>query len=244
MIKQCRVLSLSLAILALSVHPPGLFAAGTRAPGESLNWQTSARLRRTLRSVPGTLKVTGSEIEFESPKGFSRRWPYLEIRTLDLFPNHLVIEGYLKRGRHLPGTDRYRFKLDTALPARVAAAISERIGKPVRNAIPLPQAESFAEIPAHHRSAFGGTKSNGVLRFSPAGIDYISPDHDDSRSWQWIEIQTLSNPDAYRFTVFGTRDTYSFDLKQPLERQLFDRLSDLIFEHNLSDSSLYERTRP
>lgn len=244
MTRRCHIFYLSIAVLALCAHPISLSAAGPAASDEFPNWRTSARLHRTLRSVSGTLSVNASGIEFESPKGVSHRWPYTEVRTIDLFEHRIVIKGYLKRGHHLPGTDRYRFKLKAALPGQVAAAIVQQVGRPVRNAVPTPTPESFAEIPAHHRSAFGGTKSNGVLRFRRAGIDYVSTNHQDSRSWRWDNIQTVSNPETYRLTVFGYRDTYSFDLKAPLSRKLFDRISDLTFAHNLSDSSLYERKNP
>jgi hypothetical protein len=56
-----------------------------------------------------------------------------------------------------------------------------------------------------------------------------------SRSWRWLDLQTLSNPDPYHLFVFGYVDSYAFDLKQTLSRELFNRLSDEIWSHNESE---------
>ena len=47
-------------------------------------------------------------------------------------------------------------------------------------------------------------------------------------------LQTLSDPDAYHLFVFGFRDTYTFDLKAPLSRKVFDWATDEIYQHTES----------
>jgi Rrf2 family protein len=211
-------------------------AETANAPEPSLTWQSPAKLRGTLGKSWGTLFLSDSGVEFQSEKGASLHWPFIEIQTLDLGRRRVVITGYERRGRFRPGTRRFRFDLKTDLPPQVAAEVVSRIGRPVLNGVPEPGAPDFAEIPAHHRTAFGGTISNGVLRFGEEGIEYISKGGKDSRNWRWTEIRTLSNPDSYRLILFGYRDTYTFDLKAPLTRQLFDHLSDQIFLHSTDGS--------
>jgi len=58
----------------------------------------------------------------------------------------------------------------------------------------------------------------------------------DARSWRWADLETLSNPDPYHLLVFGYRDAYAFDLKEPLSQALFNRLTDEIDAHNAAES--------
>ncbi len=77
---------------------------------------------------------------------------------------------------------------------------------------------------------YGG--SNGLLRIRQQGIDYVTAQPGQSRSWRWQDLQTVSNPDPYHLFVFGYRDSYAFDLKDSLTRQVFNHISDEIWTHN------------
>src|SRR5208337_211995 len=200
----------SLSIVTRANGVSGRHARTTASPPQptvseaaSLSWQVIARLRHGPGSISGTLKLDGEGVEFQSPKGFSRRWPFVEIQTLDLWPRRIVLIGYEKCGRFRPGVRRYRFDPGSEMPPSVAAELVRRVGRPVRNGNPQPEASSIATLSAHHRTGLGGTKSNGILRFGEWGIDYVTSVGKDSRSWRWGDIQTLSNPDAYHLTVFG-----------------------------------------
>ncbi len=57
----------------------------------------------------------------------------------------------------------------------------------------------------------------------------------DSRSWRWADIQTMTNQDPYHLILFGYRETYSFDLKEPLPPGLYDRVTDEVYGHNVRD---------
>jgi hypothetical protein len=111
------------------------------------------------------------------------------------------------------------------------------IARPVQNADPDASAPALATIPVRHRTLAGGT--NGVLRFRSGGIDYVTNSKDDSRSWRWADLQTLSDPDPYHLFLFGYRDTYTFDLKAPLSRALFNRATDEIYKHSAEGMPVY-----
>ena len=248
----------SLRILRLTLLPLLSFSSAAAFPfrgtvasqvsrqGESvpsLNWQSPARLRQGLRKSPGTLIIDAEAIQFRSAQGLSLHWPFVEVQTFDLLtPRRLVIKGYENRGRHRPGEKVFRLELDLPVPPAVAAALAERIGKPVRNGVPDPGAPSLATIPARHPTRTGG--SNGVLRFRTEGIDYISAVGRDSRSWRWSDIYTLAHPDAYHLRVGGYRETFGFELKQPMSRELFDRLWDRVFARDLNVLSPTGGSRP
>lgn len=198
----------------------------------SLRWGSSAKLHRGLAKVSGTLIIDGAGVEFRPDKGSTIRWPFVEIQTLDLWPRRIVLIGYEKRGRFRPGVRRYRFDPGSEMPPSVAAKLLRRVGRPVRNGNPQPEASSIATLSAHHRTGLGGTKSNGTLRFGEWGIDYVTSVGKDSRSWRWADIQTLSNTDPYHLTVFGYLETYSFDLKEPLKQKTYDGLNDEVYRHH------------
>lgn len=225
------VLSLACSLIFLTA------ARGARAPNESPpHWQSPARLHQGLKKIPGTLTVDGQGVRFtpdaEKAQRWARRWPFVEIQTFDLLtPRRLVVTGYQNRGWRQYGDRRFRFDLATPVPPEVAAALAGRVAKPARNGDPSPQASTFTTLPARHHTRTGG--SNGTLRFRDGGIDYVTRTPGESRSWRWADVQTLANPDPYHLRVAGYRETYEFALKRPLAPQLFDRLWDYVYGHDL-----------
>jgi hypothetical protein len=199
------------------------------------SWQTSARLRRAFKTAePGTLRIGPDAIAFAGRESFRRRWPFREIKTLEISAHQLLLTSYENRTRHRPGDRRYRFHLESALPSQVAEQITRSLGKPSRNANPELTAAVFASIPAKRRKPFGG--SNGELRFRPAGIDFITDAAGEARAWRWADIQTLANPDPYHFRVAGLLEVYEFELKEPMSSRLFDRLWDSVYAPDLNSS--------
>lgn len=199
-----------------------------------LSWTSSAKLHHVIGQEKGDLKLTGEGIEFRSLKGRTVSWDYVEVQTFSLSPQTLVLETYQNSKHHLPGMQRFRFDLDRAVSPRIAAELARIIQRPSQNEVPDPGAQGVV-ILAHHRTPIGGT--NGSLRFSDGGIDYVTDVRGGSRSWCWTDLQTLSNPDPFHLLVFGYRDTFTFDLKAPLSQALFYRLVDAIDVHNASEPS-------
>lgn len=189
----------------------------------TFGWESQARLRHGLGGISGTLTLGQDGVVFRPTKGSSLHWPFLEVATFDLLsPRRLVITGYENRSWHRHGERKYRFDLSTAMPPDIATELARRVAKPVRDGNPNPAATSFATIPARHRTFAGGT--NGTLRFGPDGIDYITTDGKGGRSWRWSDIETLANPDPFHLRVNGYLETFTFELKQAMPQELFDRL--------------------
>jgi hypothetical protein len=201
--------------------------------GPSPSWQSSAKLHRAVGSEKGDLLVGANGIEFRSGKGQTLKLSYLEMQTFHLSPHSLVIETYQNRRKHMPGVERLRFEMTESVSPQVAADLAKEVQRPSQNAVPDPAAQGIV-IPAHHRSLAGGT--NGILRFRDGGIDYVTGAPDDSRSWRWADLQTLSSPDPYHLLAFGYRDTYSFDLKELLPQSLYYHLVDEIDAQSAAES--------
>ena len=200
----------------------------------SLHWESPARMHCAAfaPSTHGTLLIDGNGVEFRGENKRSQRWAFNEIRTVFIAPHRLTLKTYLNRSLHRPGERTYRFSLAQAIPPAVAARFAGAVARPSQNADPDPDAPAIATIPARHRAIASGT--NGVLRIWQDGIDYVTSSKDDSRSWRWTDLQTVSKPDPYHLFVFGYRDTYTFDLKAPLSGKLLDWASDEIFAHSES----------
>jgi hypothetical protein len=224
--------SISAAAVAGSVL---VVVSALASPAQTRHWQAPAQWHRLLKkAVPGTLLLDDDGVEFRSAK-FNQRWAYVEIHTVDLSTRELTITSYQNRHWHEPGEQRFQFTLSEPMPPEIAAQFTERVGKPVRNGVPLPGVVAMAEIPAHHRMWSGG--SSGMLRLKDSGIDYVTENGRDSRAWRWSDIQTIANPNPYELRVMAYREIVEFDLKQPMSRDLFELMWDHLYAAGLNLSS-------
>ena len=207
-------------------------------PAQSEQWQTSAQWHRLLKkAVTGTLVLDDDGLEFRSAK-FNQRWAYVDVHSFYLSARELTLTSYQNRPWHEPGERSFHFTWSEPVPPKIAAQFTERVGKPVRNSIPIPSVAALSEIPAHHRVWAGG--SNGILRLKESGIDYVAENGRDSRTWRWADVQTIANPSPYEFRVTAYREIFEFDLKQPLSRALFERMWDYLYAADLNLSAAGE----
>jgi hypothetical protein len=220
-----------LLITGCALAATGADRANATPPSSPL-WQSAARLHRTIkRPLPGTFVIDSEGVEFRSAK-FSGRWSFLDIHTFDLSGRDFTVITYGSRRWHEPGDQRFHFTLAEAIPPSVAAIVQDRVARPARDGAPDPAAPAIAEIPARH-----GASSNGMLRVRNSGIDYVSENGHDSRSWRWQDIQTIANSDPYSFRVTAYREIAEFQLKRPLPRELFDEMWDKLYASDLNLST-------
>jgi hypothetical protein len=207
-----------------------------------LNWQGSAKLQRSAGKTSGTLILNATGLGFRPVKGGPSKWPFEEIQTLDVGSRRLVLTSYERRGRLRLGVRHYRFDLQDGIPPGVIAALIEKVGKPARNRVPDPASPAFGSIQAHHHTPRGG--SNGALRLRDGGVDYITSRNNDSRSWRWADIEVLSSLEPYHLVLSGRLETFSFELKEPLRPELFNRLWDEVYAHRSPDLRSGGRIQP
>ena len=208
--------------------------APSRNTPEPAAWECPARLRHGMvGGTIGILRTDSKGIEFVPMAGTSTHWGFTEIKDLDLQKDRMVVVGYDNRKWDIPGTRRFELEFKKEITPAVAASLTEKIERPIRNRIPDPDAPTITVIAVRRSGHFGG--SNGLLRIRLQGLDYVTTQPGQSRSWRWLDLQTLSYPDPYHLFVFGYRDSYAFDLKEPLSRKVFNHLSDEIWTHNESD---------
>lgn len=217
-------------VVPSQARPVSSMAESARPP-----WSSAAHLHRLPKAIHGTFTISSGGVEFRAEKEPLRHWSFEEIRTVALTnPRRLSLVTYQNGRWHGPGDRPFTFTLETPLPSEVAAELVREVGKPAINGDPRPEGEGLATLAARHKTSTGG--SNGMLRFTDAGIDYLSK-AGDARSWRWVDIETLANPEPYRFRVGGYLETFDFELKQPLARDLFDRLWDHVYAAGLNLNS-------
>ncbi len=197
-------------------------------------WRSPARLRHgILSATSGTFIADPTGLKFVPTTGTSRRWTYTNIKSLDMRRHRIILTGYENRKWHMPKLREFKFALEQEMTPGVAASLAAKVNKPMQNRVPDPNAPATTVIAVRRSDHFGG--SNGLLRIRSEGIDYVTAQPHQSRSWRWADLQSLSHPDPYHLLVFGYRDSYGFELKEPLSRDVFNHLSDEIWEHNESD---------
>ncbi|MEQ1472264.1 MAG: hypothetical protein ABLQ96_00510 [Candidatus Acidiferrum sp.] len=217
--------------LLMSFVVPGMRSQDPGLRQGALPWRSPAKLRKNFGKQGGEIVIRGTGVEFRPDKGPPLTWSFLDIQTFAISERRLEIETYQNRSHHVPGMQRYRFALTQDIPSPVAAELARYVERPSQNAVLDPTLTGTENIPAHHRTRTGGT--NGALRFGDSGIEYVTSSPGDSRSWRWADLETLSNPAPYTLFVFGYRDTYTFDLKKPLARAVFDHLTDEVYAHGV-----------
>jgi hypothetical protein len=223
-------------ILAVTAAPRAS-AQPAASPAAQVNWQATARWRHGLFSkTTGTLALTDTGVEFRPAKGQPLEWRFEEIQTFHAAPHQFDLTSYQNRRWHFHGERIFRFHLESELPSSVAATLAVRVGKPAANGVPNPAAPAFATLGARHRTRGGGT--NGTLRFRDSGIDYVTDSGHGARSWRWADIQTIARRDAFHFSVGGYRETFEFELKEPMSRALFERLWNEVYARGLTGLSL------
>lgn len=216
-------------VLVRSSDPNSLPAVDTSG---SLHWVSDAKLKRLPISTRGTITISATGVEFHPVKGDSIRWTFDDVRTVEVPTSRkLSLVTYQNRRWHVPGDRPFDFDLKSPMPPEVAAEFIRLVGKPAINGVPPPDVSNFAIIPARHRTRIGG--SNGELRFTDSGIDYLSK-AGDARSWRWADIETLAHPEPYRFRIGGFLETFEFELKQPLTNVVFERLWNHVYTRGLN----------
>src|SRR3569833_1512071 len=96
----------------------GILALPHNSPAQARQWQTAAKLHRTLKKAEaGTLLLDADGVEFRSAR-FIQRWPYTEIHTFDLSQRELTLRTYQNRPWHEPGERPFRFTLSDAVPPK------------------------------------------------------------------------------------------------------------------------------
>ncbi|MCA9645465.1 MAG: hypothetical protein KC492_32455 [Myxococcales bacterium] len=193
------------------------------------------------RDQHGTLRIEDAQVCF-APKGNeaeARCWSYTDIQHLDwVSPTRLDLLSYEDVAWKL-GRDRlYRFELvEGELSEALFSQMRSRSGKPVTDRVPAAAPAGEEGLPAKQLKIFGG--SEGQLFLSPEQIVYRTDAKEQARAWRMdSEVESVWSSDPYRIEVhvyegsegaFRQPKVYKFELKKPLDRELYRRLKQRLY---------------
>ena len=178
----------------------------------------------------GLLTVDENGVSFAGPKGHAWKWQLQDIQELKLAPDSVTVLTYQDNKWRL-GLDReYRFLGQT--PAKeLSALLSPRMDQRLVVQIAEPVKDAVLSLPVKHLGRIEG--SEGTLAFGGETVVYTTAKSDDSRTWRYSDIDTISSSGPFQLTVttferersqYGDRRGFNFVLKQPIAEAKYNEL--------------------
>ena len=181
--------------------------------------QFPVRHRHLNGGCEGTLTVDERGVSFQGPKKHARSWTLQDIEQLTLSPGSIHILTY-KDNKLLLGADR-EYTFTGKVPAQALyALLRDRMDQRFVAAVPTQQPEPG--LPVKHLGRIAG--SEGALSFAPDAVSYSTPAKDDSRTWRYADIQTISSSGPFELTITTLEKVFNFRLKQPITEARYNEL--------------------
>jgi len=200
---------------------------GYLVTGVSLAQSFEFRVRHDhfLGSCTGKLIASKRDIRYEATDGkHSRMWAYIDIQKLDVVSStRLVLKTFESHSwKKLERDKVFEFSL-------LEAKLSHDRQEFLRSKLSRPMVARLVEKTANstlllvrHRHRLGGCE--GQLSLEANRLIYVTDHAADNRSWKLDEIETLGSTDPYHLRVTTYHETFTFDLKSPLDSKVYDSL--------------------
>jgi hypothetical protein len=171
------------------------------------------------RDRAGDLHIDSTGVQFRSKDGKAAiTVPMSDLRTVSVAdPKAIQFEIYAISKWNPADRVAYRFRVAADAPLEdLARFFTDRLNRPVVGH--YEQSARF-QIPAFHRGLRRAT--SGMLEIGDAAITFASEQPSDSRTWLYRDIETIGQPDSYRFRVTTARETYVLELKRRLSAEAY-----------------------
>lgn len=176
-------------------------------------------------AAEGRLTIGEDGIVFdEEGKTHHRRWPYTELRRVEIAsPNELVLYTYEDLKYRL-GTEK-RFKLtilDGEISSEIYRFLLSKTTRPLLTRVPYESGPFAFTLPVKRRGTF--RSSQGELKVGDDRIVYETSHPKDSRIWLYKDVQSIGLVDPYQFRLSTFLESFTFDLKTPMSAAQYDYL--------------------
>ncbi|MGH9425322.1 MAG: hypothetical protein ACRD2L_03330 [Terriglobia bacterium] len=212
--------SRSFAVLVLILWA----ATGTPLRADSSEYRV--KHDHVLGSCQGKLIVSDQEIRYEpSDEKHAQSWPYMDIQKLDVVsPTQLTLKTFKSANWKKLGKDEtFKFSLiEGQLTAANQEFLRSKLSRPMVARLTEPKEITSAAFPVRHRHRLGGCE--GHLQVEEDRLVYFTDRLNDNRVWKLSEIESIGSFDPYRFRVTTYNETFTFDLKAPLDLKIYDSL--------------------
>ncbi len=171
------------------------------------------------RDRAGDLHIDSTGVQFRSKDGKAAITVTMSnLRTVSVAdPKALQFETYAISKWNPADRTAYTFRVAPEVPLEdLARFFTDRLNRPVVGH--YEQSARF-QIPAFHRGIRRGT--TGILAIGDSAITFVSEKPADSRTWLYRDIETIGQPDAYRFRVTTARETCVLELKRELSDEAY-----------------------
>ena len=179
-----------------------------------------------LGSCQGKLVVSDREIRYEASDGkHSQSWPYIDIQKIDVVSaTQLTLKTFKStRWKKLGKDEALEFSLiEGQLTAANQEFLRSKLSRPMVARLTEPKEATSAAFPVRHRHRVGGCE--GHIQVEEDRLAYSTDRSNDNRVWKLSEIETIGSPDPYHLRVTTYNETFTFDLKAPLDSKIHDSL--------------------
>lgn len=178
------------------------------------------------KSCEGRLLANQQEIRYEAADGkHSRSWSYIDIQKVDLIsPTRIEIKTFRSSSwKKLEQDEVFGFSLlEGQLTIENQEFLRSKLSRPMVARLAEKKDMGAASLPVRHRHRLGGCE--GELRIETERVVYTTEHAGDSRVWQLGEIETIGASDPYHFRLTSYNETFTFDLKSPLDLTIYESL--------------------
>ncbi len=236
--------------LSLLLSPGALF-------GQEFRYQV--RHQQLPKGATGTLTINSQGVSFQeaAKKGSSAKhtwsWTFEDIQQIEIAPRLLRVLTYKDSRWKLGADSGFQFALTSDGSFRDAYEfLKTRLDQRLVAALPDNEVKAIWEVPVKHLLRFGGDQ--GVLAFGEDRIVYASDKKNESRTWRYADIDSISSSGPFQLTItsyeralvhYGNLKGFNFQLKRPLREDQYDRLWQRVNESKgLKFISSYRERKP
>ncbi len=192
----------------------------------------------SLGSCAGKLIASDREIRYEAIDGkHSRIWAYIDIQKLDVASStRLVFKTFESQSwKKLERDKVFEFSLlEGKLRPNHQEFLRAKVSRPIVARL-VEKGASSTLLLVRHRHRLGGCE--GQLAVEEDRLIYLTDHAADNRVWMLREIETLGSPDPYHLRVTTYNETFTFDLKSPLNPKTYDSLWKMIYRFETTQAS-------
>ena len=183
-------------------------------------YRFDVRHEHLRKGCRGTLTVDETGITYRGSGKHSFTWKYQDIQELKLAPGSLHLLSYKDR-RLLAGADQ-AYDFTGAVPDALYGFWKERLDQRFVAELPDGGVKPIWELPVKHLGRIVG--SEGVLKVAEDRIVYATPHKDDSRTWRYGDIDSISSNGPFQLTITTQEKGFNFQLKQVLTEARYNQL--------------------
>ena len=177
-------------------------------------------------SCSGKLIADDREIRYEAAHGkHSQSWPYVDIQRLDVVsPTRLDLKTFKSESwKKFEKDETFHFLLlDGQITVGDQEFFRSKLSRPMVARVVEDKGTVLASLPVRHRHRLGGCE--GRLQMEEDRLIYSTDHSNDNRIWRLSDIETIGSPDDYHLRVTTPNETFTFDLKSPLDHRIYDSL--------------------